>query len=148
MIYVRAAAGLSEVERQQLNTLILGAFKESRLGAYETVVYCKDEGVIIGMVGLYWVGHAYVCLNQLCVREAYRLHGIGSQLLEGVLTMYPDVKLVLYVDKDGGDTDWLVEFYKKRGFREVGPGEIMEMTRDDEREYLMVRVKQQGSIQP
>jgi ribosomal protein S18 acetylase RimI-like enzyme len=138
MIYVRAAAGLSDAERWELSTLILGAFKESRLGAYETVVYCKMGRVIVGMVGLYWVGR-YLCLNQLCVREAYRRRGIGRLLLDGVFAMYPDAKLVLYVDKHGEDADWLVEFYEKRGFREVGSEEETQLARDHETEYLMVR---------
>jgi ribosomal protein S18 acetylase RimI-like enzyme len=138
MIYVRATGELAEDDRQAVNELILRSFAESRLGDYETIAYCELWDRVIGAVGLYWVGK-WLYLNQLCVEAKCRKQGAASWILDGVFAAYPRAAMALYVDKQGGDADWLVGFYSKRGFREVWPGDEMELPRDSEREYLMVR---------
>lgn len=113
-------------EYGQVDGLLMRVFGASRLGEYERVVCCWEGDLLVGCVGLTNLG-GKLCLNQLCVEEAFRGMGVASSMLEFVSRQYPREGLVLYVDKHKGSTDCLVEFYCGRGFQVVseGPNEFL-----------------------
>ena len=138
MILITRVSQLNTEWKQAINNLILGAFAGSRLDDYERVVCYYVRGEVVGMVGLNHT-QGYMCLNQLVVGETHRHKGIASLLLREVFGRYPGVNMILYVDKNRPNTDCLVYFYTKLGFKPVQQGEAQELPRDDGVEVLMLK---------
>jgi ribosomal protein S18 acetylase RimI-like enzyme len=138
-LYYKDTHELTPEERKGIHELILKSFKNSRLKFYETVVYFKDsDNKIIGFVGLYYIDK-YLSLNQLCVEEEHRNNGIASLLLELIFYLYNTTSIILYIDKNKEKTNYLFDFYSRKGFKEIDYLKTFNLSYDRKVEFLMIR---------
>jgi N-acetylglutamate synthase-like GNAT family acetyltransferase len=119
MIIFKHYIDLDEEMILKLNEFILGYFSHSRLYTYEIVVYTVNDNTqqITGFLGLQ-IFDKNILINQLCVDIKYRNQGIASNLLEYVKNNY-QCNMTLYIDKNTENTNYLYNFYTKRGFVEI-----------------------------
>ena len=68
---------------------------------------------IIGFVDLYYIDK-YISINQLCVHPNYKNEGIITLMLNFISDLYKDIPIILYIDKNKENTDYLFNFYSKR----------------------------------
>jgi len=122
---------LSIALKYELNDFILQFFHKSRIDDYEYFVYCKDKGIIVGFVGLYYINN-HLSINQLCVHPDYRKKGYATNLLNFIKNIYKNSKLILYIDKNKENTEYLHQFYLKFGFKDTKT-----IPFDYENEFLM-----------
>lgn len=130
---------LTNDERKEIHELILSSFKSSRLKLYEKIIYYKNTNdKIVGFIGLYYIDK-YLSLNQLCVHEEYRNMGIASLILELIFYLYKSTSIILYIDKNKETTDFLFDFYKRKGFKEIDYLKTLNLTYDRDVEFLMIK---------
>jgi len=125
-------------EYDEINNLILSSFKSSRINFYDNVVYYKYENRIIGFAGLYFIDK-YLSINQLCIDKDYRNKGIATRILEFISNIYKYISLILYIDKNKENTNYLYKFYNERGFKEIDYFKTLNLTFDRDVEYLMIK---------
>ena len=125
-------------EYDEINNLILSSFKSSRINFYDNVVYYKYENRIIGFAGLYFIDK-YLSINQLCIDKDYRNKGIATRILEFISNIYKYIPLILYIDKNKENTNYLYKFYTERGFKEIDYFKTLNLTFDRDVEYLMIK---------
>lgn len=125
-------------EYDEINNLILSSFKSSRINFYDNVVYYKHNNKIIGFAGLYFIDK-YLSINQLCIDKDYRNKGIATRILEFISHIYKYISLILYIDKNKENTNYLYKFYTERGFKEIDYFKTLNLTFDREVEYLMIK---------
>jgi len=117
--------------KYELNDFILQSFQKSRIDDYEYFVYCKEKGIIIGFVGLYYINNN-LSINQLCVHPNYRKKGYATNILNFIKNFYKNSHLILYIDKNKENTEFLHQFYLKNGFKDT-----KNLPFDYENEFLM-----------
>jgi ribosomal protein S18 acetylase RimI-like enzyme len=110
MIVYKLLKDLSEDEICKCIKLINSNFKISRFNNYTSVIYYIIGNDIIGFAG---INDNY--LNQLCVNPNYRNRGIATQIINKSIEVL-EKPLHLFVDKNKSNTDYLINFYKKKGF--------------------------------
>jgi len=138
-LHYKDTKDLTTDEKKGIQELILKSFQNSRLKFYETVVYFKDsDNKIVGFVGLYYIDK-YLSLNQLCVAEKHRNNGIASLLLELIFYLYNTTSIILYIDKNKEKTNYLFNFYSRKGFKEIDYLKTFNLTYDSNVEYLMIK---------
>jgi ribosomal protein S18 acetylase RimI-like enzyme len=120
--------------KNNLNNFILQSFEKSRIDDYTYFIYCKNNGIIIGFVGLYYINN-YLSINQLCVHPNHRNKGIDIKILNFIKKTYKSSRLILYVDKNKSSTNYLHNFYLKYGFKDMIDNNNLSF--DEENEYLM-----------
>lgn len=120
--------------KTKLNNFILQYFEKSRIDDYTYFIYCKNNGIIIGFVGLYYINN-YLSINQLCVHPNHRNKGIAIKILNFIKKIYKSSRLILYIDKNKSSTNYLYNFYLKYGFKDMI--NINNLPYDEEKEYLM-----------
>lgn len=92
-----------------------GLLKEAYAASLLTLV-AYDEDRLCGIVRGVGDGVSVLYIQDLLVLPEYQRRGIGSKLLEQMLAAFPDVnQTVLLTD----DTEEMVAFYGKAGFRKV-----------------------------
>ena len=130
-------------EKKEINELILSNFQKSRLKTYETIYYYTDNNSynnsnkIIGVIGIYFI-NKYLSLNQLCIHKDYRRKGLASLLLSHICNEYKNTPIILYIDKNKKDTDYLYNFYLRRGFKEISYLKTFNLTYERDKEILMI----------
>jgi N-acetylglutamate synthase-like GNAT family acetyltransferase len=128
------SSNISNELKNKLNNFILENFDKSRIDDYKYFVYCKDKGIIIGFVGLYYINN-HLSINQLCVHHNFRNKGIATSILNFVKKIYTNSHLILYIDKNKYSTDFLHKFYLNYGFKDmINPDNL---SYDCENEILM-----------
>ena len=138
-LHFKEKCDITPDEKKEMQELILKSFNESRLKFYDTVIYFTNENnKIIGFVGLYYIDK-YLSINQLCIDEKYRNNGIASLLLELIFYLYHTTSIILYIDKNKESTDYLLEFYMRKGFKNIDYLKTLNLSYDDKIEYLMIR---------
>lgn len=137
-IYYDNLIDIDTKNKIEINNLILLSFKKSRLKFYEAIVYYKFDNKIIGAVGLYFIDK-YLSINQLCTHKDYRNLGIASLLLSFISEKYKSTPIILYIEKNKEDTDYLYNFYLHRGFREIDYLQTFNLTYEKDIEYLMIK---------
>ena len=120
--------------KNNLNNFILQSFEKSRIDDYTYFVYCKNNGIIIGFVGLYYINN-YLSINQLCVHPNHRNKGVATSILNFIKRIYKKSHLILYIDKNKSSTNYLHDFYLKYGFKDMI--DINNLSFDEDNEYLM-----------
>lgn len=110
MIVYKLIKDLSEEEIFRCIKLINSNFRTNRFHSYTSVIYYIIGSDIIGFVG---ISDNY--LNQLCVNVNYRNRGIAMQIINKSLDIL-EKPVHLFVDKNKSNTEYLLEFYKKKGF--------------------------------
>lgn len=125
---------LSKELKNSLNNFILQSFEKSRIDDYTYFVYCKNNGIIIGFVGLYYINN-YLSINQLCVHPNHRNKGVATSILNFIKRIYKKSHLILYIDKNKSSTNYLHDFYLKYGFKDMI--DINNLSFDEDNEYLM-----------
>jgi len=120
--------------KNNLNNFILQSFEKSRIDDYTYFVYCKNNGIIIGFVGLYYINN-YLSINQLCVHPNHRNKGVATSILNFIKRVYKKSHLILYIDKNKSSTNYLHDFYLKNGFKDMI--DINNLSFDEDNEYLM-----------
>ena len=120
--------------KNNLNNFILQSFKKSRIDDYTYFIYCKNNGIIIGFVGLYYINN-YLSINQLCVHPNHRNKGVATSILNFIKRIYKKSHLILYIDKNKSSTNYLHDFYLKYGFKDMI--DINNLSFDEDNEYLM-----------
>jgi N-acetylglutamate synthase-like GNAT family acetyltransferase len=120
--------------KNNLNDFILQSFEKSRIDDYTYFIYCKNNGIIIGFVGLYYINN-YLSINQLCVHPNHRNRGVASSILNFIKKIYKSSRLILYVDKNKSSTNYLHDFYLKHGFNDIIDNK--DLPYDYENEFLM-----------
>ena len=120
--------------KNNLNNFILQSFEKSRIDDYTYFVYCKNNGIIIGFVGLYYINN-YLSINQLCVHPNHRNKGVATSILNFIKRVYKKSHLILYIDKNKSSTNYLHDFYLKNGFKDMI--DINNLSFDKDNEYLM-----------
>jgi len=106
--------------KAKINELILKNFKNSRLNTYQILIYKMIDNEIIGFLGLHDY-EEYLSINQLCVDIKYRNIGIANDLLIYLNNHFKNNNFILFVDKDKPNYEYLVNYYKQRGFIECPP---------------------------
>lgn len=125
-------------ESDEINELILSSFQNSRINHYDNLVYYKYKNRIIGFAGLYFMDK-YLSINQLCVHKDFRNQGIATQLLEFIEKLYKYISMILYIDKNKNNTDYLYKFYTQRGFKEIDYLKTFNLTYNKDDEYLLIK---------
>jgi ribosomal protein S18 acetylase RimI-like enzyme len=125
---------LSKELKNNLNDFILQSFEKSRIDDYTYFIYCKNNGIIIGFVGLYYINN-YLSINQLCVHPNHRNRGVASSILNFIKKIYKNAHLILYIDKNKSSTNYLHNFYLKYGFNDIIYNK--DLPYDYENEFLM-----------
>jgi len=125
---------LSKELKNSLNNFILQSFEKSRIDDYTYFIYCKNNGIIIGFVGLYYINN-YLSINQLCVHPNHRNKGVATSILNFIKRIYKKSHLILYIDKNKSSTNYLHDFYLKYGFKDMI--DINNLSFDEDNEYLM-----------
>lgn len=120
--------------KNNLNNFILQSFEKSRIDDYTYFIYCKNNGIIIGFVGLYYINN-YLSINQLCVHPNHRNKGIAIKILNFIKKIYKSSRLILYIDKNKSSTNYLHNFYLKYGFKDMIDNNNLSF--DEDNEYLM-----------
>jgi len=123
--------------KQKLNDFILLSFENSRIDDYQYFIYCKKKEIIIGFVGLYYINN-YLSINQLCVHPNFRKKGIATYIINFIKKIYKNSYLILYIDKNKKNTEYLLNYYKQRGFKEIDYLETLNLIYDKENEYLLI----------
>lgn len=119
--------------KAKINELILKNFKNSRLHTYKILIYKIINNKIVGFVGLYNYDE-FLSINQLCVDINHRNLGIATDLLSYLDNNFKNENFILFVDKNKPNCDYLVNFYKKRGFIVLDP--------DNPIEFKMIKYNQ------
>jgi N-acetylglutamate synthase-like GNAT family acetyltransferase len=109
---------LSIALKYELNDFILQSFQKSRIDDYEYFVYCKEKGIIVGFAGLYYINNN-LSINQLCVHPDYRKKRIATNILQFIKNIYKNSHLILYIDKNKENSEFLHQFYLKNGFKDT-----------------------------
>lgn len=125
-------------ESDEINELILSSFQNSRINHYDNLVYYKYKNRIIGFAGLYFMDK-YLSINQLCVHKDFRNQGIATQILEFIEKLYKYISMILYIDKNKNNTDYLYKFYTQRGFKEIDYLKTFNLTYNKDDEYLLIK---------
>lgn len=125
-------------ESDEINELILSSFQNSRINHYDNLVYYKYKNRIIGFAGLYFIDK-YLSINQLCVHKDFRNQGIATQILEFIEKLYKYISMILYIDKNKNNTDYLYKFYTQRGFKEIDYLKTFNLTYNKDDEYLLIK---------
>jgi N-acetylglutamate synthase-like GNAT family acetyltransferase len=140
-INVKNLTELTIEERREINELILSNFKKSRLNTYENIYYYNDntnnKNKIIGVVGVYFI-NKYLSLNQLCIDKDYRKKGLATSLLSYIIDEYKNSSIILYIDKNKENTEYLYNFYLRRGFKEISYLKTFNLTYERDKEILMI----------
>lgn len=137
-LYYKDISQISVTEKEEIIELILISFKKSRFNFYEKVIYYKKYNKIIGFVGLYYIDK-YISINQLCVHPNYRNEGIATLILNFISELYKDTPIILYIDKNKENTNYLFNYYSKRGFAEISYLKSFNLTYDKDIEFLMIK---------
>lgn len=127
-------------ERREINELILSNFQKSRLNTYENIYYYNynnNKNKIIGVVGVYFI-NKYLSLNQLCIHKDYRKKGLATSLLSYIIDEYKNSSIILYIDKNKENTEYLYNFYLRRGFKEISYLKTFNLTYERDKEILMI----------
>jgi N-acetylglutamate synthase-like GNAT family acetyltransferase len=140
MIVKKTLLELKNEEKDEINNLIISSFINSRLDTYNEVIYYIVDGEIIGFVGLQ-NKNIFTLLNQLCVKINYRNKGIGSKLLE-YIEENVKTNLILYIDKNKDNTEYLYNYYLNRGYKETET----EINRKN-KEYKMINFFEKSLIE-
>lgn len=85
--------------------------------AYEnslTLLGAYDENELVGIIRVVGDGHSLIYIQDIIVRPDYQRHGIGSVLLQEVLSMYSHVyqKILLTMKEEK-----TIKFYESLGFK-------------------------------
>jgi ribosomal protein S18 acetylase RimI-like enzyme len=136
-ITVKKINELKPEEKREIKELILNNFQNSRLNTYENIYYYRDNDKIIGVVGVYFI-NKYLSLNQLCIDKDYRRKGFATSLLSYVCNEYKNIPIILYIDKNKENTEYLYDFYLRRGFKEISYLKSFNLTYERDKEILMI----------
>lgn len=136
--YFKRLKEITIQESDEINELILSSFQNSRINHYDNLVYYKYENRIIGFAGLYFIDK-YLSINQLCVHKDFRNQGIATQILEFIEKIYKYISIILYIDKNKNNTDYLYKFYTQRGFKEIDYLKTFNLTYNKDDEYLLIK---------
>jgi len=132
---------LSPILFNNINDFILTYFHNSRINDYKFILYYQDNNSIIGFIGLYFIDN-FLLLNQLCVHHNFRNKGIASNLLNFIFNHFNNVYFTLYIDKNKDNTNFLFNFYSKKGFKEIND-ELLNnsnLTYFKDFEFLMIKI--------
>jgi len=136
--YFKRLKEITIQESDEINELILSSFQNSRINHYDNLVYYKYKNRIIGFAGLYFIDK-YLSINQLCVHKDFRNQGIATQILEFIEKLYKYISMILYIDKNKNNTDYLYKFYTQRGFKEIDYLKTFNLTYNKDDEYLLIK---------
>jgi len=125
-IYKKRIEDLTLKEKKEINNLILSNFEKSRLNTYEYICYYTDKT------------NKYLSLNQLCVNNDYRNGGIATKLISYICEDHIENPIILYIDKNKENTEYLYQFYLKRGFKEISYLKTFNLTYEKDKEILMI----------
>jgi ribosomal protein S18 acetylase RimI-like enzyme len=126
MIIYKLVKNLTEKENKECNILINENFEKNRFTDYKYVIIYKIKNNIIGFIGIY-----ENLLNQICTNIEYRRKGIGKEMIETAKKMLKG-DIYLYIDKKKENTEYLLNYYEKNGFKIIIENEI---------EYKMINKK-------
>jgi len=136
-LFFKNKKDICEKEKEEINNLILKSFSKSRFKYYDTCVYYKYDNKIIAFAGLYFIDK-YLSINQLCVDKDYRICGIATLLLEFIRMIYKHIPIILYINKKNKNSEYLFNFYSKRGFKEIDYLQTLNLNYNKDIEYLLV----------
>ena len=119
MISFKLLKNLSEKEYEECNNLINANFKNNRINENKNVIiYTNNNNEIIGFIGI-----KDNTLNQLCTSIEYRRMGVGTKIIETAKKMLKG-ELILYIDKNKENTEYLLHYYNNKGFKIVEENNI------------------------
>jgi len=144
-IYYKDINEITKKEKEEINKFILKFFNISRIKFYEKIIYYKDNNKIIGFVGLYYIDK-YISINQLCIDNNYRNKGLATSILNLISDIYNTTSIILYIDKNKENTNYLFNFYIKRGFKEIDYLKSFNLSYERDIEYLMIKEYQLNQI--
>jgi len=144
-IYYKDINEITKKEKEEINKFILKNFKISRIKFYEKIIYYKDNNKIIGFAGLYYIDK-YISINQLCIDYNYRNKGLATSILNLISEIYNTTSIILYIDKNKENTNYLFNFYIKRGFKEIDYLKSFNLSYERDIEYLMIKEYQLNQI--
>ena len=111
MISFKLLKNLSEKEYEECNNLINSNFKNNRINENKNVIIYTNNNEIIGFIGI-----KDNTLNQLCTSIEYRRIGVVTKIIETAKKMLKG-ELILYIDKNKENTEYLLYYYDKKGFK-------------------------------
>ncbi len=106
-------------------------------------MFCKYRSmfwfiaVVFPVACVYFI-NKYLSLNQLCIDKDYRRKGLASSLLSYITDKYKNSSIILYIDKNKEDTQYLFNFYLRRGFKEISYLKTFNLTYERDKEILMI----------
>ena len=88
---------------------------------YDYRIGYRVEGEVVGAVALSFAGKNNLVVSNLWVQPDFRGLGIGGKLLTecGNLCSKLKCRLLLYVDRNTVDTEFLLGYFRRRGFQEA-----------------------------
>jgi N-acetylglutamate synthase-like GNAT family acetyltransferase len=111
--------GISNEDKKDIIELLYKCFGYERdLNNYSKIIVYTFKNKIIGLVAIEKYYTENIVLSGLCVKEEYRTNGIATAIMRYVMYMYTE-PIILYIDKNKKNTNYLKYFYKRLGFREL-----------------------------
>jgi ribosomal protein S18 acetylase RimI-like enzyme len=96
---------------------LVEAFKSSL-----KVITAWEDDTLVGLIRVVGDGQTIIYIQDILILESYQNQGIGSHLIEKVLTIYQDVRQKVLLTNDAVDVR---TFYEKHGFQSCDKGDLV-----------------------
>ena len=106
MIIIKNIVDIDEYELIECNNLIKNTFISSRINTYERAILYYSDDIIVGFLGISHDNY----LNQLCIDNNHRNRGYATKLIKMATDILKGT-IYLFVDKNKGNTDFLLKKY-------------------------------------
>lgn len=87
-----------------------------------SVITAWDSGKLVGLIRVVGDGKTIIYIQDILVLREYQSKGIGSKLLELLLSKYKDVRQKVLLTNDAADVR---AFYEKHGFSSCDKGDLV-----------------------
>ncbi|MGM7701892.1 GNAT family N-acetyltransferase [Pseudalkalibacillus sp. Hm43] len=92
------------------------------------VITAWDHDKLVGLIRAVGDGKTIIYIQDILVLKAYQNNGIGSHLLELLLSRYKDVRQKVLLTNDAVDVR---AFYQKHGFSSCDKGDLVSFAKFD-----------------
>jgi N-acetylglutamate synthase-like GNAT family acetyltransferase len=106
------------INNEEINNFFYKSFNKYRLlDNFSNFICYYNNNELIGLVAIEKEPKNIILLTGLCVKHEERNKGIATKILNYILNNNKDKIIGLFVDKNKKNTEYLYNFYIKRGFK-------------------------------